>query len=99
MTVSDPEGRAAIEITRAYLAAYRFGTQTSTSLVCGRCGIYAGAMLEVGRGTWSVLNVRGLAIAEFLSRTPTLVNYDGETAQSRTTRRTLKWTPTDVIFT
>ena len=33
-----------------------------------RCGMYAGVILEDGGKTWSVLNVRGLAIPEFAGR-------------------------------
>src|SRR5436853_6227559 len=62
MTVSDPAGRATFEIDRAALSRYQFGTRTGTSLVCARCGMYAGVILEDGGKTWSVLNVRGLAI-------------------------------------
>ena len=70
MTVSDPAGRATFEIERAALATYQFGTRTGTSLICARCGMYAGVMLEEGGKSWSVLNVRGLAIPEFGGRVP-----------------------------
>ncbi len=68
MTVSDPEGRAVFEIDRAALTRYRFETRTGTSLICGRCGMYAGVVLEDDGGVWSVINVRGLAIPEFIGR-------------------------------
>ena len=68
MTVSDPAGRAVFEIERAALTTYRFGTRTGTSLLCARCGMYAGVMLEDGGKVWSVLNVRGLAIPELAGR-------------------------------
>ena len=72
MTVSDPAGRAVFEIERAALTTYRFGTRTGTSLLCARCGMYAGVMLEDGGKVWSVLNVRGLAIPELAGRVPSL---------------------------
>ena len=68
MTVSDPAGRATFEIDRAALATYQFDTRTGTSLICARCGMYAGVILEDGGKIWSVLNVRGLAIPEFADR-------------------------------
>jgi hypothetical protein len=98
MTVSDPAGRAVFDIERAALTTYQFGTRTGTSLICARCGMYAGVMLEDGGQVWSVLNVRGLAIAEFKDRTPEPVVYDGETPQARIARRKAKWTPTEIKY-
>jgi hypothetical protein len=98
MTVSDPAGRATFEIERAALAAYRFGTRTGTSLICGRCGMYASVMLEDAGKTWSVLNVRGLAIPEFKDRVAEPVVYEGETPEQRIARRKAKWTPTEIAW-
>src|SRR5262245_10827747 len=96
MTVSDPQGRASFEIERARLVSYQFATRTGSSLICGRCGLYAGVVLTEGAETWSVLNVRGLAIAAFADRQPLPMVYDGETPAARIARRKLKWTPTDL---
>jgi len=98
MTVSDPAGRATFEIDRAALATYQFGTRTGTSLICTKCGIYAGVILEDGGETWSVLNVRGLAIPEFKGRTAEPVVYDRETSEQRIARRKAKWTPTEMRY-
>ena len=98
MTVSDPAGRAVFEIERAALTTYQFGTRTGTSLICGKCGMYAGVMLEDGGKTWSVLNVRGLAIPEFKDRAAEPVVYDGETPANRIARRKAKWTPTEIKY-
>src|SRR5262245_20113602 len=65
MTVSDPAGHATFEINRAAVAKYQFETRTGTSLICSRCGMYAGVILEDGGRVWSAINVRGLAIPEF----------------------------------
>src|SRR5947207_9266171 len=77
MTVSDPGGRAVFEIDRSALTKYQFGTRTGTSLICGRCGMYAGVILEDGGKIWSVLNARGLAVPEFRDRTAEPVVYEG----------------------
>lgn len=98
MTVSDPAGRATFDIERAALATYQFGTRTGTSLICARCGMYAGVMLEDGGKVWSVLNVRGLAIPEFQGRLPEPVVYEGETPAQRIARRKSKWTPTEIRY-
>jgi hypothetical protein len=96
MTVSDPLGRASFEIERARLVTYQFATRTGNSLICGRCGMYAGVVLTEANETWSVLNVRGLAIADFASRQAVPMVYDGETPAARIARRKAKWTPTDL---
>jgi len=98
MTVSDPAGGATFEIERQALVRYQFGTRTGTSLICGRCGMYAGVMLEEGGRVWSALNVRGLAIPEFKGRVAEPVVYEGETAEARIARRKVKWTPTEIVW-
>ena len=96
MTVSDPQGKSTLSIREGQLHAYQFGTRTATSLICQSCGVYAGAMLQEGAETWSIANVRGLAIAEFLGRTAELVSYDAETEEQRIARRMARWTPTEI---
>jgi hypothetical protein len=98
MTASDPAGSASFQVERAALRRYQFGTRTGTSLICARCGIYAGVILEEAGKTWSVLNVRGLGIAEFKGRTGEPVIYDGETPEARVARRKAKWTPTEMVW-
>jgi hypothetical protein len=98
MTVSDPAGRAVFEIERAALVEYQFGTRTGTSLICGRCGMYAGVILQDGGKVWSAINVRGLAVPAFAGRTAEPVVYDGEIAEQRIARRKAKWTPTEIVY-
>jgi hypothetical protein len=95
-TISDPAGRAIIEFDPDCLVRYRFGTATATSLLCARCGVYAGAVLEDGDRCWSIANTRGLAIAEFEGRIGTPMTYDQETPDERIARRKRRWTPTEL---
>lgn len=98
MTVSDPAGHAVFKIERAGLNRYQFETRAGTSLVCARCGTYAGVILEDGGKVWSAINVRGLAIPEFKDRPSKPVVYEGETPQARIARRKQKWTPTEIFY-
>jgi hypothetical protein len=98
ITVSDPAGRATFDIERLALNRYQFDTRTGTSLLCGRCGMYAGVVLEDEGKVWSAINVRGLAIPEFKDRVAEPVVYEGESPQARIARRKKKWTPTEIVW-
>jgi len=98
MTVSDPAGMATFEMARVALTKYQFGTRTGTSLICGRCGMYAGVILEDGGKTWSALNVRGLAVPELKDRVAEAVVYEGASPEQRIARRKAKWTPTEIVW-
>lgn len=97
-TVSDPSGRARFEIDGAALSWYRFETRTGTSLICARCGAFAGGIIEDGEHVWSFLNARGLSIPEFRDRVGELKHYDGETPEQRIARRRSMWTPTEIVW-
>lgn len=99
ITVSDPAGRATIEIDRRHYAPYQFASRSATSLICGRCGTYVGGVLAEGSATWSIANTRGLAMAAFAGRIGEPKVYDHETAAERTARRKQRWTPTEIRFT
>lgn len=98
LTVSDPAGRALLEIDAGALTPYQFGTATAKSLLCSRCGVYAGAILIDGDKIWSIANARGLAIDAFKGRTGIQMSYDDETADDRIARRKQRWTPTEIRF-
>lgn len=89
-TTSDPAGRARIKVRdAAELSRYRWGLATADFLVCRRCGVYAGAVMQ----SWTVLNVNLFDDQEPFRREPQPVNYDGESAEQRIARRKTVWTP------
>ncbi|HEX9579268.1 MAG TPA: hypothetical protein VF993_16055 [Myxococcales bacterium] len=89
-TTSDPSGRAQIKVRdEAQLSRYRWGLATADFLVCRRCGVYAGAVMQ----SWAVLNVNLFDDQEPFRREVQPVNYDGESAEQRIARRKKVWTP------
>ena len=98
LTISDPAGRASIEIHAGHFSTYKFATQSAASLICGTCGVYAGAILQDGDRIWSIANVRGLAIPGFKDRAGVPMQYEHETIEERINRRKLRWTPTAIRF-
>lgn len=95
-TVSDPDGHAVWEIEAARYVPYQFATGTATSILCAKCGVYAGAMLTDADGAWSIANTRGLAMTEFSGRTGEHMDYEQKTPAQRIARRKRRWTPTEV---
>jgi hypothetical protein len=90
-TVADPEGSALLALGPDTLR-YRFGTGTSDFLICGRCGVYVGAMAEFDGRSYATLNLNAFDDPHpDLVATP--VSYDGEDAAAKADRRRANWTP------
>ena len=71
---------------------YRFGTGTTDFLICGRCGVYAGAAAEIDGQTYVTLNLNAFDDPRLdLAGAP--VSYEGEEAGARADRRRARWTP------
>ena len=90
-TVTDPEGSAVLTLGPATLR-YRFASKVTDFLICGRCGVYVGALAEIDQTDYVSLNLNafddprpGLQAA--------LVFYDGEGAAAKADRRRARWTP------
>lgn len=98
-TVSDPEGAAIWDIDAAHYRPYQFATATATSILCGKCGVYAGAILTDGDKSWSIANTRGLAMDAFAERAGEAMHYDQESPAERIARRKRRWTPTELRIT
>ena len=93
--VSDCDGKALLTLgpeTRRY----RFATRSSDYLICGRCGVYVGAIAEVDGRTLATLNLNAFDDPRLeLAGEP--VSYEGESAERKMERRRLKWTPARLI--
>ena len=76
---------------------YRFGSRTADYLVCRRCGVYVAALCEMGAGLRAVVNVNALDDRAAFTRPPSVVDYDGETAEAKLARRAENWMPARMI--
>ncbi|MEO0997722.1 MAG: hypothetical protein AAFX58_09405 [Pseudomonadota bacterium] len=92
---SDPGGSTAIAIAdETQLRRYRFALKTADFLICKRCGVYLGAVLEAGDGCWSTINLR-LADLDPVVET---ASFGHEDTAGRVDRRRRVWTPTTVAY-
>jgi hypothetical protein len=90
-SVSDPESLAVLTC-KVDPQRYRFGAKAIDFLLCPRCGVYLGAMMEEGGACRITLNLNA-----FDDPRPDLeavaVSYDGQSPEERAGRRRRLWTP------
>ena len=91
---SDPSGSVRFAHSEPQLLSrYRFGHQTADFIFCGRCGGYLGAVTEEDGQALMVVNLHALnPQPEGLSAAQPM-SYDGESSDSRDSRRAVRWTP------
>lgn len=89
--VSDPGGSVVLTLgPEAH--RYRFGTRTTDFLICGRCGVYVGAVAEVEGQRFATLSLNAFDDPRLdLAAEP--VCYEGEDAAAKAARRRRSWTP------
>jgi hypothetical protein len=75
------------------LQRYRFALRTADFLICRRCGVYVGAVIETARGAFGIINLRALDATPADVAAAEAISYAGETAESRKDRRVRRWTP------
>ena len=97
-TVSAADGRATITLSADQLTTYRFGSETCAALICKRCGVYAGVIMEDGERVLSIANARGLGVEAFKDREGVALSHDGEATADRLERRRSRWTPTEIRY-
>ena len=92
--VSDPEGLFEVWADDWSLVEnYRFGTRTSDFLICRRCGVFIAAVTELPAGAQAVVNVNCLDDRQRFTSVPSLHNFEGETIETRSSRRATNWMP------
>jgi hypothetical protein len=72
---------------------YRFGTRSCDFLICRRCGVFIGAVSETAAGARAVVNVNCLRDRDRFTSVPALHDFEGETIESRLSRRAANWMP------
>jgi len=93
-TTSDPQGRIELAIKDGgSLNKYRFGERTADFLVCGKCGVYIGAMIETASGRYGIVNLNALQPIPPGLPEPLAMEYGAESKGERIARREAVWTP------
>jgi hypothetical protein len=94
LSTSDPRGRIEFHADfPEYLQRYRFGLGTADFLLCKKCGVYIGALIETERGRYGIVNVHALAKRPDNLAPVAPISYDQEDTGARVQRREERWTP------
>ena len=92
--LSDPEGLFEVRADDwSLVERYRFGTRTCDFLICRCCGVFIAAVAEMTEGARAVVNVNCLDDRERFTSAPTMHEFQGETIDSRLSRRAANWMP------
>ncbi|MGO9452677.1 MAG: aldehyde-activating protein [Candidatus Binataceae bacterium] len=90
---TDPHGHLTITVhTRRDLRRYRFDLRTADFLLCKQCGVYVAAIMNFEGSSYATLNTNTLDARDRLKQESVPVDYIGETAAARRTRRAANWT-------
>jgi hypothetical protein len=93
INTSDPDGRTRIVAEPGAMLRYRFGLRTADFLVCRRCGVYVGCVLE---DAFASLNTRVLDDCALLTQPSSANDWSQEDSDGRIERRRRRWTPATV---
>jgi hypothetical protein len=92
--LSDPQGFLEVRADDwSLVERYRFETRTCDFLICRRCGVFAAAIAEMAEGIRAVVNVNCLDDRARFTSVPTMHEFEGETTDSRLSRRAANWMP------
>ncbi len=98
LSTSDPNGQ--LEFTSRnteVLQRYRFGLKTADFMLCGRCGVYIGAVIETAGGAFGIVNVHALRATPGNTAKLAPASYDNENVAGRVSRREARWTPVEAV--
>lgn len=92
LSTSDPAGTIAFDAAEPdSMQRYRFGLGTADFLLCRRCGVYIGAVIETPQGRFGIINTHALRDPQPPTAPATPVSYDGEDSTGRVARREERW--------
>jgi len=97
LSTSDPSGSVEFTVVDPQLLnRYRFGLRTADFLLCRKCGVYIGALIETENGQFGIINTHALLqTPEALAATQSM-RYDTEDVGGRVSRREERWTPAEM---
>lgn len=92
--ISDPAGLLELSADDwSLVALYRFGTRTADFVICRRCGVFIAAISNLSTEPYAVVNVNCLDDRAFFTAPATMHEFQNETLDARTSRRTANWMP------
>jgi hypothetical protein len=92
--MSDPNGAISLFVRETEaLIRYRFGLRTADFLICARCGVYIGALMEDAGRSWVTVNVNAFRPPPRDDFPIRPADYEGEDVPARIGRRKQLWTP------
>jgi hypothetical protein len=95
--LSDPDGWFKLWADDwSLVERYRFGTRTCDFLICRRCGVFIAAVTETSEGQRAVVNANCLNDRARFTSEPTMHEFQGESLDSRSSRRAANWMPATV---
>jgi len=72
---------------------YRFGTRTADFVICRRCGVFVAAIMNLSTEPHAVVNVNCLDDRSLFTVEAAMHEFQDETLEARTSRRTANWMP------
>lgn len=97
LSASDPAGTIEFSVRdRDLLNRYRFGQGITDFLICRRCGVYVGALIETPAGRFGIINVNALRPIPVDIPEPAAMEYGSESREQRISRREQRWSPVTI---
>lgn len=94
MSTSEPNATLAFSAAdTGQLQRYRFGLMTADFLLCRRCGVYIGAVIETEQGRFGIINTHALVESPPDMAAVAPITYDNEDTAGRVARREERWAP------